>query len=173
MGKVQGRQLTLPASLNQRVNLHRGHNGFSLAKPPHMQAACHRPCSRSLTPFCATPSSRWLRVRPRTHLGSARRRRRRTVASLQTCGVLNKAFIHYFHILYPEAKGSFKSCDCSSSYWGWRIRKEENKPGRSGLWVLFLSVLYKLESMIHEIDKLVKYFVQIILFGLVDWFWRL
>lgn len=36
MGKVKGRQLTLPASLNQRVNLHRGHNGFSLAKTtPH------------------------------------------------------------------------------------------------------------------------------------------
>lgn len=57
MGKVQGRQLTLPASLNQRVNLHRGHNGFSLVKPPHMQAACHQPCSCSLTPFCVSLSS--------------------------------------------------------------------------------------------------------------------
>lgn len=62
MGKVQGRQLTLPASLNQRVNLHRGHNGFSLAKPPHMQAACHQLCSCSLTPFCVSLSSVGLRV---------------------------------------------------------------------------------------------------------------
>lgn len=43
MGKVQGRQLTLPASLNQRVNLHRGHNGFSLARQLHTQAVRQRP----------------------------------------------------------------------------------------------------------------------------------
>lgn len=62
MGKVQGRQLTLPASLNQRVNLHWGHNGFSLAKPPHMQAACHQPSSCSLTAFCLSLSSHGLYV---------------------------------------------------------------------------------------------------------------
>lgn len=57
MGKVQGRQLTLPASLNQRVNLHRGHNGFSLARQLHTQAACHRPGSCSLTPFFLSQAS--------------------------------------------------------------------------------------------------------------------
>lgn len=71
MGKVQGRQQTLPASLNQRVNLHRGHNGFSLAKPPHMQAACHQPCSCSLTPFCVPLSSVGLHVQQQLHLRRA------------------------------------------------------------------------------------------------------
>lgn len=58
MGKVQGRQLTLPASLNQRVNLHRGHNGVSLARQLHTQAACHRPGSCSLTPFLSKASTK-------------------------------------------------------------------------------------------------------------------
>lgn len=64
MGKVQGRQPMLPASLeSQRVNLHWGHRGFSLATAPHMPAACHQPCSCSLTPpFCISLSSFKLHV---------------------------------------------------------------------------------------------------------------
>lgn len=43
----------------ERVNLHRGHNCFSLAKAPHMQPACHQPCSCSLTPFCVSLVLSW------------------------------------------------------------------------------------------------------------------
>lgn len=54
MGKVLGRQRTLPASLNRRVNLHRGHNGFFSQSekkgPACVQAARRRPCSRPRPP---------------------------------------------------------------------------------------------------------------------------
>lgn len=45
--KCRGRQLTLPASLNRRVNLQWGHNGFSLANHPR----CRQPVT-SRVPVC-------------------------------------------------------------------------------------------------------------------------
>lgn len=56
----------------ERVNLQRGHNGFSLAKAPHMQPACHQPCSCSLTPFRVSLSSVELYIRLQKHVRHAR-----------------------------------------------------------------------------------------------------
>lgn len=60
MGKVQGRQQTLPASLNRRVNLHCGHNGSSLASAIRMRAAPAPAVFPSADPFLhlAKPSLR-------------------------------------------------------------------------------------------------------------------
>lgn len=93
MGKVQGRQLTLPACLNHRVNLHPGHNGFSLARQLHTQAACQRPGSCSLTPFC-------LRLQPKP--APIQTLSRTCTVIKRSC--LKSSFHPYFHILDPEAK---------------------------------------------------------------------
>lgn len=92
----------LPES--ERVNLRRGHNGVSLAKPPHTQAACHQPCSCPMTPFCVPLSSPRLHVWPKLLLASTQLRR------LIPCGrwcVSRKCFYLMFsfsvlHTVIPE-----------------------------------------------------------------------
>lgn len=66
--KVQGRQLTLPACLNQRVNLQWGHNGFSLANHPR----CRQPVTSRVPvrwPFVVSLSVlSWVHVQPQMHI---------------------------------------------------------------------------------------------------------